>query len=227
MVLTAKVFLVKDRIALDEIALKLKDYRSLDTFKLEEKEIELLTEFKDLELKGDTLTGTLSKDRVIKVNQRGRLVPVLKTVDVPLLFNSYKDKVLLTVIQEKHVANAVATALSQILFMSYKSIVEAYIPDNNMRRFHEENPEATKLIWFDSIDIPSINKVAIAGEALKDSALYEEYTKHGKIWYMVYTAKDKGAVIGITRNCVITAFTKIPESDFIHYIRSHVFPLIE
>jgi len=226
MPLAAKIFKIKVDTSLEELADKLRDYRSVEIQKEGEEEFELLVEVRDLKIEGEHLSGIMSKDKLIYVNQRGKLRPVLKTVDARIIFSKLKDKLLLTVVQEKHFANAIASMLSQLLFLSYKAIVEANIKPETLQEFHERNPEGTKVIYFDNIDIPSVNKLALYGEALKNSPLYEEYLAHGKIWYIVFTSRRNNAVMGLTRNCVVTSFTKMPEEDFIQCIFEEVYPLI-
>lgn len=226
MPLAAKVFKIKTETPIGEIAAKLKDYRSIEVQREGGEEFELLVEVKDLSMRGRNLYGTFAKDKLIYINQRGTLKPVLKTVEARILFSQLPDKLLLTVVQEKHFANAVASMLSNILFLSYKAIVEATIKPETLQEFHERNPDATKVIYFDGIDIPSVDKLALYGESLKNSPLYEEYLAHGKIWYIVFTSRNRNVVMGLTRNCVVTSFTKMPEDEFIKCIEEEVYPLI-
>ncbi|MEM2192787.1 MAG: hypothetical protein QXG38_04155, partial [Candidatus Hadarchaeales archaeon] len=105
-------------------------------------------------------------------------------------------------------------------------IVETEITHETLKRLHESNPQATKLIWFDSVDIPGVAKIALAGTGLADTGLYREHLKHGKIWYAVFEIKKRGLVVGITRNCVITLFSRSEVSDFVMYVMEEVLPLI-
>lgn len=224
MPLAAKIFEVRVETSLEEIAEKLKDYRVIEEWG--GGGMELLTEIKDLDLKGDRLEGVFCRDKVIFINQRGNSVPILKTIEAKMIFRQFKDATLLTVVQEKHFANAVASLLSNHLYLSYKAITEARISPEVMREFHERNPEGTKVIYFDDLDFVDIDKLALYGDSLKNTALYEEYLRHGKIWYIVFTVAGTNKVMGLTRNCVVTSFTKMPESEFIEYIDEIVIPLI-
>ena len=226
MPLAAKIFEVRVETSLEEIADKLRDYRVIEEREVEEQNFELLTEVKDLDLKDDRLEGVFSRDKLIMVNQRGKFVPILKTVDARMIFRKIGDLTLLTVVQEKHFANAVASILSHHLFLSYKAITEARISPSIMREFHERNPEGTKVIYFDDLDFVDVDKLALYGDSLKNTALYEEYLRHGKIWYIVFTVAGTNRVMGLTRNCVVTSFTKMPESEFVEYIDEIVIPLI-
>ncbi len=226
MPLAAKIFEIKAEVSLEEIAEKLRDYKLVEERDEGEQHFELLTEVKDLDLKDDRLEGIFGRDKLIMINQRGNLIPILKTVYARMIFRRVKDLMLLTVVQEKHFANAVASILSHHLFLSYKAITEARISPSVMREFHERNPEGTKVIYFDDLDFVDVDKLALYGDSLKNTALYEEYLRHGKIWYIVFTVAGTSRVMGLTRNCVVTSFTKMPESEFVEYIDEIVVPLI-
>lgn len=227
MVLTAKIFELREEVSLATIAAKLSEFKERSLVKEEDREIELLTDVREVNAGSKFLSGIFSRDKLIRVKQRGKTLPIVKTIEAYIEFRDRGDKILLTVAQEKHFANSVATTLSNALFLNYKSIVEAYIPPENMQMIHESNPEGTKLIWFDQVDIPGVDKLALAGPSLMDTALYQEYLSHGKIWYIVYTTRSGGKIIGLTRNAVVTAFTKMPESEFMDYITGSIFPLIK
>lgn len=209
-----------------EVAEKLKDYRIVEEREEEGAGFELVTEVRDLDLKNNVLEGVFSKDKIVLVPQRGRSVPIIKTTEARIVFRREHDMTLLTIVQEKHFANAVASLLSHQLFLSYRAVAEARISPEVMREFHERNPENTKVIYFDDLDIPEVSKLALYGESVKNSALYEEYLRHGKIYYLVYQVPGKGYVMGLTRNCVITSFTKMPYDEFISYINDAIIPLI-
>ncbi|MEM3031871.1 MAG: hypothetical protein QW756_07845 [Nitrososphaerota archaeon] len=226
MVLTAKIFEVKQPTTLEEIALKLGSVKLVENERYGDKEFEILTTIGELSMFKDRLTGILSRDKVILVNQRGDLIPILKTVMAPIVFWRGGDRIFLLVLQKKHFANFVASFLSHQLFLNYRSIVEAKISHESLQRFHERNPEATKVIYFDSLDFPGVDKVALYGESLSTTSKYEEYLSHGKIWYLVFSVKGSNAVLGVSRNCVVVAFSKIDESRFTEYILENVYPLI-
>ncbi len=226
MPLAAKIFEIKAETSLEEIADKLRDYRMAEEWTGDDQELELVTEVKDLDLKENRLEGVFSRDKVLLINQRGNRVPVLKTTDARVIFQRVEDLTLLTVVQEKHFANAVASILAHHLYLSYKAVTEARISPEVMREFHERNPEGTKVIYFDDLDFVDVDKLALYGDSLKNTALYEEYLRHGKIWYIVFTVAGTNKVMGLTRNCVVTSFTRMPESEFIEYLDKIVIPLI-
>lgn len=226
LVSVTKIFEFREEMSLAEVAKRLKDYSVQEIFSAEEKDLELLTEIKDLRVRKNQLRGLFSRDKVVMINQRGNILPIVKTIEAPLVIHELQGKTLLSVLQEKYFANSVASVLSQILFVTFGGIVEAQIPSGTLQEFHERNPDATKVIFFDDIDVPNVDRLALYGSALKDSTLYEQYLSHGKIWYVVYTSRSRGLVIGLTRNCVVTCFSKIDEQELVDYVEDEIFGLI-
>lgn len=104
---------------------------------------------------------------------------------------------------------------------------QARLSNETLKELHESNPQATKLIWFDDVDIPSVEKLCLAGSGLANTKLYHDYLQHGKIWYVVFEVQKRGIVVGITRNCVVTLFSKSTIEDFINYILEDFLKLIE
>lgn len=227
MVLAAKIFLIREDVDLETVAVKIRDYRVEDVFEEGERKIQLLTEIRDLALKADSLEGVFARDQVIFINHRGKVAPTPRTLEVPFLFTQRGDRVLLTVFDKKERANNVANELSKVLFITTGHIVEARITPEVLKKFHEENFEDAKVIFFDDVDIPNISKLSLYGSELGDTSLYSDYLTHGKIWYTVLRSKKYGYVVGVTRNAVVTVFSRVEQPDFVTYLANEVFPLIE
>jgi hypothetical protein len=121
----------------------------------------------------------------------------------------------------------VANKLSKALFINPQAILEVRISHETLRQLHESNPQATRLIWFDDVDIPGIEKLCLAGPDLTDSTLYHDYLQHGKIWYVVFEDQKHGIMVGITRNCVVTLFSKSSVDDFLKYVIDDLLQLLE
>ncbi len=233
MVIAGKLFMVEGRggtgggggdIALQKIASKLKGFRR------EEKEqgILMVTEVKDLHMTGDSLSGVFAQDQLMGVYHHGELIHVPRTLEAHFFFieQRERDRIILAIMEKKARANNIANQLSKILFMSSSRIVEVRIDPSRFVHFHEENFEDTKVIFFDDVDIPNIKKLSLYGSSLADTSLYAEHLKHGKIWYLVLKSRRYGLVVGLTRNGVVTIFSKATRDDFINYIQNEVITLI-
>ena len=233
MVLVAKIFEVREPLELGVIARKLKDFGEEEPYEREGKRSKLTMEFLDLKLEDNSLTGIFSKDFVLSRYYKRGLVETLVTEEVPFRIKRSKGRTFLVVLApskargvKKLLTDYVANKLSEILFIKTGAIVETKITHETLKNLHESNPRATKLIWFDEVDIPNVGKLALAGSALADTKLYRDYLEHGKIWYVVFEIQKRGLVVGITRNCVVTLFSRVELREFVDYVLDEVLPLI-
>ena len=226
MVLAGKVFLVRENYELDTLTEKLKAFKIETETTVEEKEFKLLTEITDLSVGKGSLEGKFSFDTVFVIPHRGESVAVPRTFEAPFSFNMYKDRMFLTVYDKKNRANNIANEMSKAVFMSLGEVVEARIDPETLRRFHEANFEDSKVIFFSDVDLPNITKLSLYGAELGNTSLYSDYLTHGKLWYIVFKSKAYGYVLGLTRNCILTAFSRMELSEFKNFVNTQVFPLI-
>lgn len=234
MVLPAKIFEVKEEADLGLIARKLKDFREEETYQTEKGEtVTLVTEVLDLKLQEDSLSGVFSKDFIRVRYYKRELVETPVTEESPFWLKRFRGRLFLIVLApsvargvKKLLTGYVANKLSRVLFIKPNAIVEVRIPHETLKGLHESNPQATKLIWFDDVDIPGVEKLCLAGSDLADTKLYHDYLEHGKIWYVVFEVQKRGIVVGITRNCVVTLFSKSTIDEFIKYIMEDLLILV-
>jgi hypothetical protein len=223
MVLAGKIFRIAEPIPLNQIAQKLEGFRVEKED--EQSKLALVTEIKDLQTTSDAVSGRVSKDEVYMVRQRDEVRPVLRTLNAPFVFRQRNEQVFLFVLEKKRRANEVANDLSRILFMRPGHITEARIKPEVMEKYYESSFEDARIIFFDQVDIPNVEKMALYGSALADTDLYHDYLKHGRLWYIVVQSKTKGFIVGITRNCVVTVFSQSTPDDLIEYSFEEVVPL--
>lgn len=235
MVLPAKVFEIKEDTDLGLIVGKLKDFHEEEPYETENGEtINLVAEVLDLKQQGDTISGIFSKDFMRRRFYKRKLVEAPVTEESSFWIKPFNGRVFVIVSApsvargvKKLLTNYVANKLSKVLFISSHAIVEVKIPHLGLKQLHELNPQATKLIWFDEVDIPGVDKLCLAGSDLADTTLYRDYVEHGKIWYVVFEVQKRGIVVGITRNCVVTLFSKSSVEEFVDYILEDLLILIE
>jgi len=235
LVLPAKIFEVKEEADFGLMAMKLKDFREEERYRMENGEtIVLVKEILDLKLKEDVVSGVFSVDFVRRRYYRRKLVEAPVTEEAPFWIRRFDGRTFLIVLApsvarggKKLLTSHVANKLSEILFIKRHAVVEVRISHETLKRLHESNPEATKLVWFDDVDIPGVEKLCLAGSALADTKLYHDYLEHGKIWYVVFEVQNRGIVVGITRSCVVTLFSKSTVDEFINYILEDLLTLIK
>ena len=226
MVVAGKIFRLSEPLALDEIASRLENYHFEEDYEEGDYKFTLLTEVVGLLPKKNTLSGVYSHDFVIHVFHRGKVAPLPRTVEALFSFSQVEDTTFLTVVEKKRVANFIANKLSEILFEKVGGIVEARIPPETLREFHLKNPEDTKITFFDNVDIPNVNKLSLYGPDLINTSLFEDYTKHGDLWYVVARSKETGYVVGVTRDASVTIFNLTDKNKYVEYVNKEIYPII-
>jgi len=234
LVLPAKIFEIREGNP-SLIVGKLKDFREEELYETGSGEtINLVSEVLNLKMKEDSISGIFSKDFVYRRFYRRQLIETPVTEESAFWIRSFNERSFLIVSApsvargvKKLLTNYVANKLSKVLFITPHAIVESKIPHQTLKKLHESNPQATKLIWFDQVDIPGIEKLCLAGSDLADTELYHDYLEHGKIWYVVFKVQKHGIVVGITRNCVVTLFSKVIAEEFVDYILEDLLQLVE
>lgn len=228
MVLAGKLFKLTERVDVNTVARKLKDFKREEEAERDGKSFTLLTEVRDLKKEEGGLRALLSRDYLLPVRTRDVVVPVQATARTPFHLWFRKDEAFLFIQEKKHRANALAHTLSEVLLAG---VVEARIPHETLKRLHEATPEATKVIFFDDVDLPNIDTLALYGSALAHTKLYADYLKHGKIWYAVFeteaASSDAPLTVGLTRNSIVTLFSKVGDGVFLDYVRKSIVPLVE
>ena len=226
MVVAGKIFRLSEPLSIGEIASRLEGYRNEESYEEGDYKFTLLTEVVGLLPKENTLRGVYSHDYVLHIFHRGKVAPLPRTVEALFSFAEREGTTFLTVVEKKSVANFIANKLSEILFEKMGGIVEARIPPETLREFHLKNPEDTKITFFDNVDIPNVNKLSLYGPDLINTSLFEDYCKHGDLWYVVARSKDFGYVVGVTRDASVTIFNLTDKERYLEYVRKEVYPLI-
>jgi hypothetical protein len=235
LVLPAKIFEIKEETTLDLMLAKLKDFHEEELYRTEDgKDVTLLTEVLDLKLDEDSISGIFSKDFVRRRYFRRKLIENPVTEESPFWIKPFGGRLFMIISApsvargvKKLLTNYVANKLSRVIFIAPHAIIEVKIPHDTLKTLHEANPQATKLIWFDGVDIPGVEKLCLAGPDLVDTELYRNYLEHGQIWYVVFEVHRRGIVVGITRNCVVTLFSKSTTQNFANYILEDLLELVE
>jgi hypothetical protein len=202
----------------ESILRRLKNFRDEESYETADgKTLTLITEVLDVTYESNRVAGSFGRDYVLRRSFRRQVVETTTTEEAPFWITSFKDRTFLIVSApsvargvKKLLTNAVANTLAETL-----------------KVLHESNPKATSLIWFDQVDIPGVSKLCLAGTGLAGTQLYNEYLRHGAIWYVVFEVQKRGIVVGITRSCVVTLFSKSSTADFIDYIVEDLLPLID
>jgi len=226
MVVAGKVFRLVEPLSLAETASRLEGYRTEEPYEEGDYKFALVTEVVGLLPKENMLRGVYSHDYVMHVFHRGKVMPLPRTVEAIFSFAEHEDTTFLTIVEKKRLANFMANKLSGILFEKVGGIVEARISPETLREFHLKNPEDTKITFFDNVDIPNVNKLSLYGPDLINTSLFEDYGKHGDLWYIVARSKEYGYVVGVTRDASVTIFNLTDKERYLEYMTKEIYPLI-
>ena len=225
MVVAGKIFRLSEPLSIAEIASRLEDYHTEESYEEGDYKFMLVTEVVGLLPKENMLRGVYSHDYVLHVFHRGKVAPLPRTVEALFSFTQQGDTTFLTVVEKKRLANFIANKLSEVLFEKMGGILEARIPPETLRTFHSKNPEDTKITFFDNVDIPNVNKLSLYGPDLINTSLFEDYCKHGDLWYVVARSKEHGYVVGITRDASVTIFNLTEKERYLEYVKKEIYPL--
>ena len=226
MVVAGKIFRVSGSVPISNIATKLSGYHVEENYEEAEHKFKLVTEISGLDNKRNMLNGTFVSDSVIHVLHRGTSAPLPQTVEAAFSFAQVEKTTFLTIVEKKRVANLIANKLSEILFQKIGIILQVRIPPKILSEFHHKNREDTKITFFDNVDIPNVNKLSLYGPDLINTSLFEDYAKHGDLWYVVARSKETSYVVGITRDASVTIFNTAEKNKYIEYIAKEIYPII-
>ena len=226
MVVAGKIFRLSEPLSVTEVAPRLEGHHLEEDFEEGEYRFKLLTEVVGLLPAKNIVKGIYSHDYVIHVFHRGKVAPLPRTVEALFSFAQHEGSTFLVVVEKKRIANVVANKLSEVIFEKVGGILEARIPPETLKKFHLKNPEETKIAFFDNVDIPNVNKLSLYGPDLVNTSLFEDYAKHGDLWYVVARSKEFGYVVGITRDASVTIFNLSEKEKYVEYTTKEVYPLL-
>ncbi|MGD0027334.1 MAG: hypothetical protein ABSC91_00150 [Candidatus Bathyarchaeia archaeon] len=226
MVVAGKIFKLSEPLSVAEVASRLENYHVEEDFEEGEYRFKLFAEVVGLLPMRNILKGVYSHDYVMHVFHRGKVTPLPRTVEALFSFAQHEGTTFLAIVEKKRIANFIANKLSELIFEKVGGILEARIPPETLKQFHLKNPEETKITFFDNVDIPNVNKLSLYGPDLVNTSLFEDYAKHGDLWYVVAKSKEFGYVVGITRDASVTIFNLSEKEKYVEYVAREVYPLI-
>jgi hypothetical protein len=225
MVVAGKVFRLTEPLLVADVASRLEGCHTEEAYEEGDYKLTLVTEVTGLVPRGNTLRGIYSHDYVTQVFHRGKILPTPRTVEAMFSFAEREGITFLTIVEKKRVANFIANKLSEVLFEKPGRVLEARIPPETLKEFHLRNPEDTKITFFDNVDIPNIDKLSLYGPDLTSTSLFEDYGKHGDLWYIVARSREHGYVVGITRDASVTIFNLTEKEPYLEYVAKEIYPL--
>jgi len=217
-----KVFTSIEFKSLADVAVTLEGYRVEETFEEEEAKFDLITEIANVSIEDELLTGLYSYDYIVHNFHRGKLVPTPATKEVLFSFTELDGRTFITIVDKKAIANRVANKLSDIVFGEMGVIVEARILPETLKKYHLANPEDTKVIFFENMNIPNINKMSLYGPDVVETKLFKEYSARGDPWYILTKSKKQGHTVGLVRDGSVTLFNRVDQGQYLQFIKDEI-----
>ena len=217
-----KVFTSIEFKSLADVAVTLEGYRVEETFEEEEAKFDLITEIANVSIEDELLTGLYSYDYIVHNFHRGKLVPTPATKEVLFSFTELDGRSFTTIVDKKAIANRVANKLSDIVFGEMGVIVEARILPETLKKYHLANPEDTKVIFFENMNIPNINKMSLYGPDVVETKLFKEYSARGDPWYILTKSKKQGHTVGLVRDGSVTLFNRVDQGQYLQFIKDEI-----
>ncbi len=224
MVLPSKIFYLSENPGLNTIAAKIKDYKLTKVEEIEGKEYEIGDRIVSLEKIENGLRGKYEESFILDFEYHGEEIKVPISVSTRFEFVQDEDRIYLIILAKKNRANRLATLFSSIVTAEKNKILEIEISHQTLKKLVEERKDYTKIIFFDNVKILGINKLSLYGKNILDTQQYNEYINIGKIWYIVLEYEEN-IVVGLTRNGIVTFFSKISEEDASNFIKEKILPL--
>ena len=222
-----KVFVSTEYQTLADISAGLEGFREEESYEEGDVELELVTEVANLSIAEDVLTGLYSYDYVVHNYHRGKVLPSPATKEVLFAFTELDERTYLAVVDKKAIANRIANRLSEMAFGEMGVIVEARILPETLKEFHLANPESTRVIFFENMDIPNINKLSLYGPDIVGTSLFKEYTARGDPWYVLTKSKKHGHTVGLVRDGSVTLFNTVDQGQYLQYVKEEILPMTQ
>ena len=222
-----KVFVSTEYKKLADVAAALEGHKIEEEYAEGDFKITLLTEVANVNVTEGVLTGLYSYDHVVYNYHRGKVLPAAATKEVLFSMSEHENRTYLVVVDKKAIANRIANRISEIAFGEMGVIVEARILPETMKKFHIINKEGTKVIFFENMNIPNINKLSLYGPDLVDTKLFKEYDSIGDPWYVLAKSKKFGYTVGLVRDGSVTIFNTVDQGQYLLYVREDVIPMTQ
>ncbi len=222
---SGKVFIYRGPLEVKEIKDYIEGWSQTEHLQFEERiTYDLLADIQNLYLSED-LTGLYQYDYVITPVHRGVVQYIPVTESAPFAFTEQEDQIFLIIMAKKSVANSVANKISIILHGEMGTVVESMINPRVLEGFYK-NSDGTKILLFDNIEVPNVDKATLYGENVVQTNFYGEFTAVGDPWYIVAKTKKTGYTVGLVRDGSVVVFSAVDSSQFVDYIKDEIIPLI-
>lgn len=222
-----KVFVYRENLPLVEIHDLLKGYRETVEYDTGEETMTLIKDITELNYSEKELSGLYSSDAVETKYHRSGSKSITYTRESKFYFFEQEGRNYVLVMAPKHMANVIANSLSLILHGVVGSIIVSRMNPRLLREFCEGS-EAIKVLLFEDLDIPNLEKATMYGFNIVQMDLYNKFVDSGLYRYSVskLTQRQNNHTVGIVRDGSICIFTSIEAAEYVDFIKDEIVPMI-
>jgi len=219
---SGKVFVVKGGGSLEDIHGRLDGWEVSESYARGDFKAVLIHNVEDLEAGDHYVNGVYVYDYVLVNTHRGTVVNTPVTRGVPFRFFEKDGDLWLVVIVSKAIANVIAVALAGICAVDVR---EASIFASEMNSFLKVNDNA-KVVLFDNLDIPGVDKNTLYGSELVQTNLFKEFSGRGSPKWVVTEEKVSGYTIGLGGDVGVTVYNNVELNEYLKLVEQDIIPLV-
>jgi len=219
---SGKLYLIQGSEDLEEI------YDKLDGFSVTEKyedggfTFDLITDIQKVSAGENHVSGIYCYDYVTRNYHRSKIMHTPITQECPFRFGTHGNSLWLLVMVSKDIANRVAIGLGGICNLDVR---EGSIYSREMNHFIKLN-DKTKVVFFDEMDIPGVDKSSLYGNELVQTELFSSFAKRGTPKWVVTEAELKGYTVGVGGDVGVTIYNNVETKDYVEFVEDEILPLV-
>lgn len=223
-----KLFLYVEDLSLEKIHEALDGWSESLEYDDENLQTTLITDIvnlSDVDEDSTDLSGVIRGDGVEMMHHRTGPRHVAYTTSTRFQFFSQDGRNYVILMAAKQTANNVANKLSLIL---HDEVAAITVPKLNPRKLREfcEGSEAIKVLLFDDMDIPNMEKATLYGPNITQVNLYGQFVDSGQYRYSVSKLKD-GYTVGIVADASVCIFNTLDTTqDYIDFVKANIVPMV-
>ena len=141
------------------------------------------------------------------------------------MFFEQDERKYVLIIAPKVTANNVANKLSLILHDEVGAVTVPKLNPVKLREFCEAGM-AIKVLLFDEMDIPNMEKATLYGTNITQVNLYGKFVDSGQYRYSVTKLSEDGYTVGIVRDGSICIFNTVDQEGFVAFVKEQIVPLV-
>ena len=222
---TGKLYLYTPKYEAQDMVKKLENYNKETRETYGAEDIALGTRIMDVKVSHERVMGLYEKDAVDVKKYRGEDRAAPYTQSAKFIFFCDEERPYLVVLGNKGLADTIANELSILLHEQTGHILEPILNLRGIRELYESG-EATKVIFFDDVEIPNLDKATIYGTNLIQTDFYGRFIDVGNPWWVIYKHRATELVVGIHKKALVCIFSSCTDDEYLEYVTDNVIPLV-